>query len=55
MPGWHGQSSVLTLGLGLGYDLTVCEFRPHMRLCSDGVEPAWDSFVVVVNFFLMFT
>ena len=32
-----------TLDLGSDHDLTVCEFEPHIRLCSDGAEPAWDS------------
>ena len=33
----------LTLDLGSGHDLMVCEFEPHVRLCADSVEPAWDS------------
>ena len=33
----------LTLGFGSGHDLTVCEFEPHVRLCADSSEPAWDS------------
>ena len=33
----------LTLGLGSGHDLTVCELEPCVRLCSDSIEPAWDS------------
>ena len=31
----------LTLGLGSGHDLTLCEFEPHIY--TDGAEPAWDS------------
>ena len=31
------------LGFGLGHDLMVRECRPHVRLCDDSVEPAWDS------------
>ena len=27
-----------------GRDLTFCEFEPHLELCADGTEPAWDSF-----------
>ena len=42
-------------GFRSGHGLTVPEMKPRVGLCSDGVEPAWDSFVVVVNFFLMFT
>ena len=32
-----------TLGFGAGHELTVHEFEPHIGLCSDSVEPAWDS------------
>ena len=32
-----------TLDLGSGRDLTVREFRPHIGLCADSAEPAWDS------------
>ena len=32
-----------TLDLGSGHDLPVHEFEPHIGLCTDGVEPAWDS------------
>ena len=31
-----------TLDLCSGYDLTVLGFEPHIELCADGVEPAWD-------------
>ena len=34
----------LTLDFGSGHDLTVCEIRPHLGLCADSTEPAWDSF-----------
>ena len=30
-----------TLGFGSGHDLTVHEFKPHIRFCTDGMEPAW--------------
>ena len=33
----------LTLGFGSGYDLMVCEFKPHVRLCTDSKESAWKS------------
>ena len=33
----------LTLDLGSGHDLTVCEFKPCIRLCANSVESAWDS------------
>ena len=32
-----------TLGFGLGHDIRVSEFEPHIGLCTDNVEPAWDS------------
>ena len=32
-----------TLDFGSGHDLTVREFEPHVRLCTDSEEPAWDS------------
>ena len=31
------------LDFGSGPDLTVCEFEPHIGICADSVEPAWDS------------
>ena len=33
----------LTFGFDSGHDLTVREFEPHVGLCADSVEPAWDS------------
>ena len=32
-----------TLDLGSGLDLTVHGVEPHIGLCADGAEPAWDS------------
>ena len=32
----------LTLGFGSGHDLTVSEVEPHIGLCADSMEPAWD-------------
>ena len=32
-----------TLGFGSGHDLVVGEFKPHIGLCADSVESAWDS------------
>ena len=32
-----------TLDLGSGHDLTVRELEPHVGLCADSTEPAWDS------------
>ena len=31
-----------TTDFGSGRDLTVCEFQPHIRLCANSLEPAWD-------------
>ena len=33
----------LTLDLGLGHDLMVHEFKPHVRLSADSADPALDS------------
>ena len=33
----------LTPDFGLGHDLTVHVFLMVRQLCTDGVEPAWDS------------
>ena len=41
---WVAQSvRSPTPGFGSGRDLTVCEFKPHIGPCADGMEPAWDS------------
>ena len=32
-----------TLDFDSGHDLTVREKEPHVGLCADGAEPAWDS------------
>ena len=32
-----------TLDFRLGHDLTLHEIDPHIGLCADSVEPAWDS------------
>ena len=31
------------LGVSLGHDLMVCEIKPRVGLCTDSVEPAWES------------
>ena len=36
----------LALDFGSGYDLTICGFKPHIRLFTDRVESAWDSLSV---------
>ena len=41
---WVAESvKRLTLDLGSGHDLIVCEFEPRIGFCADGMEPAWDS------------
>ena len=41
---WGAQSvKYLTLDLSSGHDLTVGDIQPHIGLCADSVEPAWDS------------
>ena len=32
----------------LHYDLTVPEFEPHIGLCTDSAEPAWDSIFLLL-------
>ena len=41
---WVAQSvKQLTLGFGSGHDLMFGETEPHVRLCTDSIEPGWDS------------
>ena len=42
VPGWLSLLSV-SLSFGLGNDLRVREFEPHIRLHDDDMKPAWDS------------
>ena len=39
----------LTLDLGSGHDLTVREIKPHVGLCTDSMEAAWDSVCLSVS------
>ena len=32
-----------TLDFGSGHDLTFGGMEPYVRLCTDSMEPAWDS------------
>lgn len=32
-----------TLDFGSGNDLVVCKIEPHVGVCADVMEPAWDS------------
>ena len=34
-----------TLGFSSGHDFTVRGIEPHIGLCADSTEPAWDSLV----------
>ena len=41
---WVAQSvKCPTLDFSSDHDLMVCEFKPHVRLCTGSTEPAWDS------------
>ena len=41
---WVAQSvKCLTLGFSSGHDLRVFGIGPHIGLCADSAEPAWDS------------
>ena len=41
---WVAQSvGHLTLDFSSGHNLTICEFKPQVRLCADSSEPTWDS------------
>ena len=41
---WVAQSvKPPTLDFGPGHDLTILGIEPHIGLCTDSVEPAWDS------------
>ena len=41
---WVAQSvKRLTLDFGSGHDFAVCGIEPHVRLCADSMEPAWNS------------
>ena len=41
---WMAQLvKFLTLGLGSGHGLTVCEIEPCIGLCADSLQPARDS------------
>ena len=42
----------LTLDLGLGHDLTICEIEPLVGLLADSSEPAWDSLSPSLSFSL---
>ena len=40
---WMAQLvKCLTLDFSSGHDLMVHEFEPHIGLCADRAEPAWD-------------
>ena len=41
-PGWLSQLSI-QLDFSSGHDLTIHEIETHDALCTDSVDPAWDS------------
>ena len=42
-PWWLSWLSVQLLIFSSGHDLTIPEFNPQVRLCTDSSEPAQDS------------
>ena len=38
-----------TFDFGSGHGLTVRELEPHIGLCADSVEPAWEMFYLFIN------
>lgn len=38
-----------TLDFSSGHDLMVCEIEPHIELCNDSTEPAWDSLSLPIS------
>ena len=41
---WVAQSIKRpTGGFSSGHELTIRELEPHIRLCAESEEPAWDS------------
>ena len=38
-----GKKSSLTLDFASDHDLPILRIEPHVRLCTDSTEPAWDS------------
>ena len=40
------------LDFSSGRDLTAREFKPHVRLCADSVEPIWDPLSLSPSLFL---
>ena len=44
MGAWIAQPGErLTLDFGSGHNLTAHGFKPHIGLCADNAESAWDS------------
>ena len=43
VPGWLSWLNFGLFNFISGHDLVVCKFKPHVGLCADGAEPAWDS------------
>ena len=43
-----------TLDFSSGHDFTVHEFEPHIGLCADSAQPAWDSLSLFLSLSLPF-
>ena len=48
VPRWLSRLSVQVLILAQVM-ISVCEFEPRVKLCSDSAEPAWDSLSLPVS------
>ena len=47
---WVAQSvKHLSLDFSSGHDLTVRGIKPHVRLCTDSAEPAWNSLSLLLS------
>ena len=52
---WVAQSvKHPTLNCSSGHDLTVHEFEPRIKLCTDSAEPGWNSLSLSVPPLLVF-
>ena len=50
-PGWLSGLSV-RFDFSSGHDLTVHEFEPHIGLCADPAETAWESLSLSLSLLL---
>ena len=48
---WVAQSvKPPTPGFSSGHDLTVDGIKPHIRFCTESIEPVWDSLSLSLSF-----